>query len=134
MTAPVVPAADRRPVLVAWWPPVVVLVTLITAAVAMAVITRSLTSPQDLALLTGCTGGPVADAPAACPSTRGWQLAGTVGQAVLVLAAVVALVVAVRRPASRLRVLCAGVLGLPVSLGWAVVVVLAASGTAASVG
>jgi hypothetical protein len=132
MTAPAAPVTPRGEVVIAWWPPVVGLITLMTVAVAMVAITRNLISPQDLQLLTGCTSEPVADAPAPCPSTQGWELAGTVGQVLLASAAVIAVVVAIRRPASRLRILCAGVLGLPLSLAWAVIMVFAATGTAAA--
>ena len=121
MTAP---SVDHRSGVLSCWPVALVLVTLVGVAVLMGTVAYLFTS---FGVMTGCTSEPVPDVEAYCTPAERWLLAGPVGQAVLVLAAVAALVVAVRRPASRLRVLHAGVLGLPLSLAWTVLVTVAAS-------
>lgn len=78
-------------------------------------------------VLTGCTSEPVPDVEALCAPAERWLLAGPVGQGVLVVAALVATVVAVRRPSARLPLLWAAVVALPVLLGWTVLVSLAAA-------
>lgn len=124
MTAPSEPPVDHRSGVMSWWPPALVLLTLIGVAVAMGTVAYLLTS---FGVMTGCTSEPVADVEAHCAPTERWLLAGPAGQAVILVAAAVALVVVIRRPASRMRLLRAGVVGLPVSLGWTVLVTVVAS-------
>jgi hypothetical protein len=118
------PSTDHRADVMSWWPVTLVLLTLIGVAVLMGTVAYLFTS---FGILTACTSEPVPDVEAYCTPTERWLLAGPAGQAVLVLAAAAALIVAIRRPAARLRVLYAGVVGLPLSLAWTALVTVIAS-------
>ncbi|WP_298805375.1 hypothetical protein [uncultured Pseudokineococcus sp.] len=123
-TEPVAAARDRRTTSMSWWPPLLVLTTLVLVALIMSTIGYWFPA---FGVMTGCTSEPVPDVDAYCLPAERWLRAGPVGQGALVVAAVVASVVAVRRPSRRLLVLHAGVVGLPVSLAWTVLVTVAAS-------
>lgn len=120
-------AATPEPVAaprIGWWAPVLVLLQLVLGALLLGTVGYLVTS---LGVLTGCTSEPVPDVEALCAPAERWLLAGPVGQGLLVVAALVAMVVAVRRPRARLPLLWAAVVALPVSFGWTVLVSLAAS-------